>query len=556
MRVQRVVEELLWVFQSIAVGVVVCDNEGHFLHFNPEAERILGLGLKDVNEAAWSSTYGCYQADGITLFPSDQLPLARAMNGEEVLDELILIRNEVQKTGVWISVSGRPLRDAEGNLRGGVAVFRDVTEAQDILRVSPAPQPLGSLPAPRPTGFECRSFVEYIERLRGHYDRICSAVEQTADAVVITDSRGVIEYVNPAFEQVSGYAAGEVLGRTPKILKSGKHGPDFYRRLWETLRAEETFRGTIINRKKSGDLYWTEQTITPVRDRTGRASHFVSVQKDVTELRKQQEQEFDLQVAREVQQCFYAPEATFPGFDLAGAAFPASTTGGDYFDFIPCSDGSFCMVIGDVSGHGFGAALVMAETRAYVRSYAQVERDLGALLGRVNAALAGDLDGGRFVTLLVVRVDPAKRRIEYAGAGHVPGYLFGASGELRHSFESDGFPLGLFPCAEFHSANPIKLNAGDVIVLLTDGVLESGDLKDCEFGTTRVLNYVKRHLKDSARDLVQGIYTAVRSFSCGEPQHDDIMTVVCKVVGEATQPTARRRRPPAARRSSAAASPR
>ena len=525
------VEVLQSVFQSIAAGVVVCDKEGRFLCFNPEAERILGLGLKDVDEVAWSATYGCYQADGITLFPSDQLPLARAMNGEEVLDELILIRNEVQKTGAWISMSGRPLRDAEGNLRGGVVVFRDVTEAQETLRGSPVSQPPDSLPAPRPTGLECRSFVEHIERLRGHYDRICSAVEQTADAVVISDSRGVIEYVNPAFEQVSGYAACQVLGRTPRILKSGKHGPDFYRRLWETLRAGETFRGSIVNRKKSGDLYWTEQTITPVRDRNGQTNHFVSVQKDVTELRKQQEHEFHLQVAREVQQRFYAREAAFPGFDLAGAAFPASTTGGDYFDFISQPDGGFCMVIGDVSGHGFGAALVMAEARAYVRSYAQVERDLGALLSRVNAALYEDLDGRHFVTLLVVRVDPARRRVEYAGAGHVPGYLLGASGELRHSFESGGRPLGLFPSAEFSSANPIELNDGDAIVLLTDGVTESANLKDHELGAARILNYVKCHLKDSARDLVQGIYAAARSFSGGEPQHDDIMAVVCKVVG-------------------------
>jgi sigma-B regulation protein RsbU (phosphoserine phosphatase) len=518
------------VFQSIAAGVVVCDKEGHFLYFNPEAERILGLGLKDVDEAAWSATYGCYQADGITLFPSGQLPLARAMKGEEVLDELILIRNEVRKTGVWISVSGRPLRDAAGNLCGGVAIFRDVTEAHETLWNSGPAETPGTAPSPRPTGLECRSFVEHIERLRGHYDRICSVVEQTGDAVVMTNSRGVIEYANPAFEQVSGYAAGEVLGRTPRILKSGKHGPDFYQRLWETLRAGETFRGTIINRKKSGDLYWTEQTITPVRNRDGQVSHFVSVQKDVTELRKQQEHDFHLQFAREVQQRFYASEAAFPGFDLAGAAFPAAMTGGDYFDFIAQPDGCFCIVVGDVSGHGFGAALVMAGTRAYVRSYAQVERDLGALLGQVNTALCGDLDGCRFVTLLVVRVDPARRRIEYAGAGHIPGYLLDASGEVRQACESDSPPLGLFPGAKFSSAHPVELSDGDALVLLTDGVLESANLKDREFGTARVLNYVKRHLQDSAKDLVQGIYTATRSFSGGEPQHDDILAVVCKVL--------------------------
>ena len=148
----------------------------------------------------------------------------------------------------------------------------------------------------------------------------------------------------------------------------------------------------------------------------------------------------------------------------------------------------------------------------------------------MNAALCGDLDGNRFVTLLVVRVDPARRRIEYAGAGHVPGYVLGASGKLRQACKSDNPPLGLFPGATFSSAHPMELSDGDAIVLLTDGVPESTNLKGREFGAGRVLNYVRRHLQDSAKDLVQGIYTATRSFSGGQPQHDDILAVVCKVV--------------------------
>jgi PAS domain S-box-containing protein len=125
------------------------------------------------------------------------------------------------------------------------------------------------------------------------------AVEQTADSAVITDREGTIECVNPAFEATTGYRREEAVGKTPRILKSALHDKEFYSRLWGQILGGEAFRGTLVNRKKSGELYWTEQTITPIKESTGVITHFVSVLKDITEFRKQQEQELQLRLAHE-----------------------------------------------------------------------------------------------------------------------------------------------------------------------------------------------------------------------------------------------------------------
>jgi PAS domain S-box-containing protein len=119
--------------------------------------------------------------------------------------------------------------------------------------------------------------------------QLSSAVEQTADSVVITDRHGVIEYVNPAFERVTGYARAEAVGSTPRVLKSGEHDDQFYQELWQTILNGEVYFGELINRKKNGELFHEVKTITPIRDEQGAITHFVATGKDITE-RKRAEQ--------------------------------------------------------------------------------------------------------------------------------------------------------------------------------------------------------------------------------------------------------------------------
>lgn len=124
---------------------------------------------------------------------------------------------------------------------------------------------------------------EHEARAKEHLLRV--AIEQSDDCVMITDRDGTIQYVNRAFERVTGYAADEANDKTPRILKSGRHAPGFYERLWMTIESGEVFRGVIVNRRKSGELYEDDRTISPVRGPRGEITHFVSTGRDLTRAR-------------------------------------------------------------------------------------------------------------------------------------------------------------------------------------------------------------------------------------------------------------------------------
>lgn len=123
--------------------------------------------------------------------------------------------------------------------------------------------------------------------------KLSNVIEQTDDSVVITDKEGVIEYVNPAFLKKTGFTREEVIGKTPRIVKSGKQDDRFYReQLWGTILRGDVFRGMVINKKKTGELYFEEKTITPLKNEEGVITHFVSTGKDIT-ARKQMEEEME-----------------------------------------------------------------------------------------------------------------------------------------------------------------------------------------------------------------------------------------------------------------------
>jgi len=120
-------------------------------------------------------------------------------------------------------------------------------------------------------------------RLEEAQRRLATAVEQAAEAIVITDNEGIIQYVNPAFRRVTGYSQEEATGQNPRILKSGEHDSSFYKGLWDTIKAGQVWSGLLVNRRKDGQLYHEEATISPVKDASGKIVNFVAVKRDVTE---------------------------------------------------------------------------------------------------------------------------------------------------------------------------------------------------------------------------------------------------------------------------------
>ena len=488
---------LATLLDSINDGVIVADLDGRFLLFNAAARRILGKGPLEVPISEWTAAYGAFLEDAVTPYPPEQLPLARALRGETVEASAVFIKNGDVAEGVWLSINASPLRDGAGHVAGGVIIFRDVTEAKREL---------------------------------AHVRLLSTVVEQTADAVMVTSPDGVVEYVNPAVQRISGFSPAEIVGNTPRVLNSGLHSRDFYARMWTTLLRGEVFRGTLINRKKaSREVYYSEQTITPIRDAFGRISHFVSVGKDLTEMRKSLERDHKLRLARSVQQRMHplAPPAVC-GFEVAGSAFMADETGGDYYDFLSLPDGCLGLAVGDVSGHGFDTALVMVQIRAALRTIAGTYTDPGAILAQMNASLHGEVGEAQYVTLVLACLHAKSRTMHYASAGHVTGYLLSAQGDVKRELTSTGIPLGLFPGQRYESVTTPNLEAGDVLALITDGISESSASDDEQFGSHGALEIIRRHIQEPAADIVKHVYRAAREFS-GGPQDDDMTTVVCRV---------------------------
>ena len=244
------------------------------------------------------------------------------------------------------------------------------------------------------------------------------------------------------------------------------------------------------------------------------------------ELRENEEQ---FRVAREIQQRLFPKAApNVAGLDIAGVSHAAEATGGDYFDYLPMLRDRLGVVVGDVTGHGIGPALLMAETRAYLRILARNREDTGEILTRANRILAEDIGYERFITMLLVSVDPRKRTFAFTNAGHPAGFVLGASGDVKAQLTRTGLPLGIKPDAVFPKAAEFSLSAGDILLLLTDGIEEAMSPDETIFGTERILEVVRANRGKAAREIVDALYAAVRQFAQNTPQLDDVTAVVIK----------------------------
>jgi phosphoserine phosphatase RsbU/P len=244
-------------------------------------------------------------------------------------------------------------------------------------------------------------------------------------------------------------------------------------------------------------------------------------------LRENQEQ---FRVAREIQQRLF-PEAapSLPGFDIAGATYPAEATGGDYFDYLQMLNWGWGFVVADVAGHGIGPALLMAETRAYLRLLGGRREDPGEILTLANTILAEDVGSERFVTLFLARLTPASRILTYASAGHHAAYVLDAEGRLRLTLPRTAIPLGLRSDTRYASSAPIQLEPGDLLLIVTDGTVESMSPTNEIFGEERLLDVARRNRHRPAREIVESLYHAVRDFAQHTAQIDDVTAIVIRV---------------------------
>ena len=237
----------------------------------------------------------------------------------------------------------------------------------------------------------------------------------------------------------------------------------------------------------------------------------------------------EFRIAQQVQKHLFPdspPE--FDGFDIDGAILPASATAGDYFDYIPVDDNRLALVLGDVSGHGMGPALLMAETRACLRTLVESHDDPGVILSRANRVLANDSEETRFVTLAMAILDRKSHTISYASAGQ-RGYLLRESGQAA-ILDSTSLPLGIRKDLAVPVATSLSISPGEIVTFFTDGITEADSPGRGRFTAERALDVVLAMRDLPAEKIVKGLFEVVTGFCRNAPRADDMTIVLAKVL--------------------------
>jgi len=300
----------------------------------------------------------------------------------------------------------------------------------------------------------------------------------------------------------------------PFIVISGGIGEDMAVRIMKSGAHDYLMKGNLAR-------------LVPAVEREVREARERALHRDTeASLRAADEQ---MRIAHDIQQrLFPAKSPDLSGFDIAGISHPAEETSGDYFDYITMQDGTTALVVGDVTGHGIGPALLMAETRAYLRILALHLDDIGDILTRANRVLAEDIGQERFVTLIIVQLNADERTLRYASAGHPACPWFDVRGELKHELRRTGIPLGMRGGSVYKASETLHITSGDLIALMTDGVDESLSPEQELFGTQRIHAILHDNRSKSAVEIADLLHKQARKHIGEFDQPDDYTTIIIR----------------------------
>jgi PAS domain S-box-containing protein len=245
-------EEYRILFETMAQGVVYQNADGEILTANPAAQHILGLSLDQMKGRTSKDPRWKAVDKNRNELPGDRHPAMVALKTKKIVKDFIQgVFNPKHNDYVWILVNSVPqFKEGEDEPYQVYSTFLDITESRQIEAVR---------------------------------DMLMAAIEQSGEMVIITSPEGIIQYVNQAFEKVSGYTRQEVIGQNPRMLKSGKQDEAFYHQLRATLSKGNTFKGRMVNKRKDGSFYTEDAAISPVCNAAGAIVNYVAVNRDITE---------------------------------------------------------------------------------------------------------------------------------------------------------------------------------------------------------------------------------------------------------------------------------
>ncbi|MBA3532144.1 MAG: SpoIIE family protein phosphatase, partial [Ardenticatenales bacterium] len=294
------------------------------------------------------------------------------------------------------------------------------------------------------------------------------------------------------------------------------------------LRAREAFLGLLLvnlNRTPPRLTKALRDVLTGIARQLSVALENSTLYKEALENERRSQ---ELILARQIQTALLPEKAPdLPGYDMAGYWRPAREVAGDFYDFLHLSQGRLAFSIADVADKGIGAALFMVLTRSALRESLWVEKDPGRALTRMNALIADDVRNGMFLTIFLGILSPESGRLQAANAGHLPPLVYRASTDSLSSTVRRNMPVGIMPDTRYDTID-LVLEAGDLMVLITDGIMDTMNPKGELYGLQRLSTLVYEHRHEDAHTLVTMILDAALAHAEGQPFDDDLTIIVLR----------------------------
>lgn len=444
---------------------------------------------------------------------------------------IVMIRRISDRFGLWID--RRFFRDAfnaEQVLNELSDSVRSMIESQTLLKTV-ADRIAQTLHVPRITVLLCENGVYHSVYALGYNSRTEVAFQPAAATVGVLRRQSEPARVYPEDANSWLYTSKEMTPDERNVLTQ------LQSELILPLAVKDNLLGFIsLSSKRSEEPYSASDVrlLKSVATQTGLALENSQLTAAIArEVAQRERLNRELEIAREVQQrLFPQSRPPVPGLEYAGHCRPALGVGGDYYDYflLAGSNGKLALTIGDISGKGIGASLMMASLQASLRAQTlEPHIDLAQIIGRINHLLYEASEAHRYATFFYAEYEPESRTLNYVNAGHNPPMLFRCGEKVPIRLEAGGAVIGMLPTCPYNQAS-LRLAIGDIFVAYTDGISEAMNDNDEEFGEDRLIAAIGSCRQLPPAECLQRVFDVVDEFVAGAPQHDDMTLLVARAV--------------------------
>jgi phosphoserine phosphatase RsbU/P len=490
--IEKGLEQYSELFQNAVQGVFISSIDGILIDCNPIFARMLGhespedvIGMTDFVSIHYYN-------------PEDRVVMLQALKETGVLINKETQMKRKDGNSFWVLGNIRMIeKESENPLIAGIAI--DISDRKEAE-----------------------------EKLRQSEEKHRRIVETAGEGFLLMDPLFQIIEVNKAYLKMTGYNREELLKKTPLDIADKQFKKFLIAHMDELLNQDYRILEGRIIRKDGRDIPVLIHGNT-LRDSQKNIMGHVAFVADMSEQKKA------LSLAAEVQKILLPQKSPdIHGLDVAGKSIPCEEIGGDYFDYLFAPEYKqkpLSVVVGDLSGHGVDAALLMTTARAFLRMRASQSGTISSIVAEMNRHLTLDIfETGRFMTLLFMSFDPENSSISWVRAGHEPALLYNPETDLFEELKGPGMVLGIDEDMVFIENYYSGLSSGQIIAIGTDGIWETRNKSLEMFGKNRFKEILRHNAHQNANTILESVFEQVQEFSSGFKAEDDLTLVIVKIL--------------------------